>query len=288
MNNRFAGKTVIVTGASDGIGHRTAERFYEEGANVVLADIQDEKGEALAAQLGERAVFKHCDITSEADLEAVVALAEERFGGLDAVAHAAASAGSTKPYDQISVEEWDFGHALLLRAPMLVIKTAVPAMRRRGGGSIVLFSSAAVTNYRKTNPPMYTVMKSAVVALARFAALLYADDMIRVNVVIPGAVPTPISQKMAGYDQETADAMTPLMLDTWFRRTQPLPKPGSPDYLAEAVMFFASDQSQWITGADLRVDGGLSLERMLPVSEYKVAAEQAAAQVAAERAPTGA
>lgn len=281
MSTRFAGKSVIVTGGSDGIGRRTAQRFHEEGASVLIADIQDEKGQQLAAELGERAVFCHCDITEEEDIRAAVEMAESEFGKLDAISHCAAAAGSTKPFDQLSVEEWELAQRLLLRAPMLIVKHAVPAMRRNGGGSIVLFASAAVTNYQKLAPPAYTVLKSGVVALARFSALLYAEDMIRVNVVIPGAVPTPISQKMSGYDQETADAMTPLMLETWFKRIQPLPKPGSTDYLAEAVLFFAGDQSQWITGADLRVDGGLSLQRMVDAKEYGPAAEEAAAKVRA-------
>src|SRR4051812_6758164 len=183
------------------MGKATARRFVDEGARVIVADIQADKGAAVARDLGDAARFVHCDVRNEDQMREAVRGATESFGGLDIMFHLAATAGPQDAIHEISVEDWDDAAALLTRASMLAIKVAVPAMQARGGGSIILTSSAVAFRPRPTSPAAYVTAKAGILAMCKVAALRYAPDMIRVNSIVPGGFSTPIQIKRFGYSQ---------------------------------------------------------------------------------------
>jgi NAD(P)-dependent dehydrogenase (short-subunit alcohol dehydrogenase family) len=261
MTRRLEGKVAVVTGGADGMGKATARRFVQEGARVVIADVQEEKGAQVADELGDSARFVRCDVREEDDVAATVGVAVGHYGGLDIMQHFAATAGTQLSIDEMSVDEWDASQAILVRASMLVIKQAVPAMRVRGGGCVTLTSSAVAYLAKATNSAAYVTGKGAVVTLARIAALQYATDFIRINVIVPGAFSTPITLRGLGYSADMADKLVPHLEDLLYGKYQPLPRAGMTQDIASAALFLASDEASFITGADLRVDGGMSLQQ---------------------------
>lgn len=279
---RLQGKVAVITGAADGMGKAAAEKFVQHGARVVLLDIQRDKGSTVASALGEAAAFVEGDVRDEKSFEQAVAVATEKFGGLDIMYHNAGMPGPFVPLDLLEVEVWDNVQALLLRSSMLAIKSAVPALRVRGGGSIILTSSISAYNLKHGMDDAYAVAKGAVLYLNRIAAFKYAKDSIRVNTISPGGVATAIHIKGRGYSQEMADAMAPHLGEKLMKRFQPLPRAGTPEDVAAAALFFASDESQWITGVDMPVDGGLALNRETNDSDYQAALAEAEALASAE------
>lgn len=259
MAGRLEGKVAIITGGVSGMGLTAAELYVKEGAKVVVADIQVEKGLAMEKRLGGAMRFARCDIREEEDWKAAVAMAVDAFGGLDIMYHNAAAVGDNTPLDEISVTGWDDTQAMLVRASMLAIKHAIPPMRKRGGGSIILTSSASCMALGGSGPYAYTIGKGAVIHMGRYAALQLGKDLIRVNVIIPGAYPTSIWSGHVGGDANMGDAMD---LDlSRFARMQALPVAGDTKNIAEAAVYLGSDASAWVTGVALPVDGGLSLFR---------------------------
>lgn len=282
MEGRLAGQTAIVTGGSVGIGRAVVERFVREGATVVVADIQGDKGKELEQAFPQRVLYQECDVRVENELLQAVHLAESNFGRLDIMYHNAATTGSQDALDQLSVDDWDDSQAILVRASFLAVKVAVPSMRKNGGGSIVLTSSTAAVNLSSDIAIPYAVGKSAVITLTRMAALHYAKEMIRVNSIIPGVIPTTLAPMKAGYDKELAEKMVPHLGELLYKRFQPLPEAGRPDDIAAAAAFLASDEARFITGIGLRVDGGLSLERRISQRERAEALEEAAVRARLE------
>lgn len=279
---RLQGKVAVITGAADGMGKAAAEKFVQNGARVVVFDIQKDKGSAVASTLGESAAFIEGDVRDEQAFVRAVALATDKFGGLDIMYHNAGMPGPFVPLDLLEVEVWDNVQALLLRSSMLAIKTAVPALRARGGGSIILTSSVSPYNLKHGMDDAYAVAKGAVLHLNRIAAFKYAKDLIRVNTISPGGVATAIHIKGRGYSQEMADAMAPHLGEKIMKRFQPLPRAGTPEDVAAAALFFASDESGWITGVDMPVDGGLALNRETTDADYQVALAESEALALAE------
>lgn len=275
MANQLGGKVVVITGGVDGMGLAAVHRFVSEGAKVVVLDIQGEKGRALAETMPESVRFVEGDIRQEADFERAIGLAVDTFGGLDVMYHNAASPGSQAHVKDMTVEDWDDLQAMLYRASMLAVKTSIPAMQARGGGSIILTSSVSAYNLKHSYPIGYASAKGAVVYLTRMAALQCAPYKIRVNAIVPGGVATAIHLKRFGISQELADAMAPHMKELIFDRYQPFPVAGEPEDIAAAALFLASNESKWITGVDLPVDGGLSLERGITDEQYNVARMEA-------------
>jgi NAD(P)-dependent dehydrogenase (short-subunit alcohol dehydrogenase family) len=274
-------KVAIVTGGAAGIGRGGVERFVAEGARVVIADVDEQRGGSLAESLGERARFVPCDVTQEQDMSNAVAVAVEEFGGLDIMYHNAAVTAPTPPIEEISVESWDASAAALVRASFLAVKVAIAPMRERGGGSIILTSSVSVLNTLGTFPATYVTHKTAVLGLARIAALQLAPDMIRVNCLIPGAVASGMHFKRHGDSISDLEAATELLRRRVFDRFQPLPRAGEASDLAGAALFLASDDSAWVTGIELPVDGGLQHHRPLTTEEVR----NGTAQVARELNP---
>lgn len=248
---RLAGKRAIVTGGASGIGEAVVRRFAAEGAAVVVADVQEDAGRALEAELGPAVVFHRTDVTQAADVAAVVAFADGRLGGLDVVVN---NAGWVRVAVAIKADEDDFDRMLAtyLRAHFLMAKHALPVLIAGGGGSIVNMSSMQA--YRAI-PGRVGVQaaKGGICAMTRELALEYGPAGVRVNAVLPGLTMT----EKATIDY--AASASPDELDLR-RQCYPLRRFGRPEDIASAVLFLASDESSWITGIDLLVDGGISMQ----------------------------
>jgi NAD(P)-dependent dehydrogenase (short-subunit alcohol dehydrogenase family) len=257
---RLDGKVAVITGGASGMGAATVRRFVEEGARVVIADLQEAAGAALQAELGGEAVFCRTDVGREADVQAMIGLAVSRFGGLDILFNNAGFGGVAGPIDQTDMgEAYAVTVAGLLTGPILGIKHAVAPMRARGGGSII--STASVAGLRGgMGPHVYSALKAAVLGLTRSVAVELAVEGIRVNAICPGGIVTPIflgGRKLkAGANVSLEETLRPA-----FAQMQPIPRAGEPLDIANAALFLASDESGFITGHELVVDGGLTVGR---------------------------
>jgi NAD(P)-dependent dehydrogenase (short-subunit alcohol dehydrogenase family) len=187
---RLDGKVAIVTGGASGIGAATVRRFVGEGARVVVADINDDAGEALARSLGASAAFRHTDVTSLAEVEAAVAFAVQRWGGLDVIHNNAAATGGGYVAD-IEPDVWDWSVKLMMTAVFYGMRAAIPAMLARGGGSIISTSSVEGMFGEVMSAP-YCTAKAAIINLTRTVAIEYGRRNIRANCICPGAVDTPL------------------------------------------------------------------------------------------------
>ncbi|MBB4643011.1 SDR family NAD(P)-dependent oxidoreductase [Rhizorhapis suberifaciens] len=257
---RLSGKIAVVTGGVSGIALGVVEMYVAEGAKLIVADIQAEKGAQLEARFPGSVYFNRCDIRNEEDIARTMAMAEEKFGGLDIVLHAAASVDHKQKIADLTTEAWDDGQANLLRSHVMSIKHAIGPMQKRGGGSVILVSSAAAENFSPAASMVYVVCKGAVLYLARWAAFELASSNIRVNAIVPGAYATSMWGQLVGASKEVADIM-PAHLDEMMSGSQPLPKPGKPLDIAYAATYLGSDESAFVTGTHLAVDGGLSIFR---------------------------
>jgi NAD(P)-dependent dehydrogenase (short-subunit alcohol dehydrogenase family) len=255
---RLPDRIAIVTGGCSGIGEEVVLQFLAEGACVVVTDRQQPQGE-LAGRLGDRLCYVQADITIAEELARVFETAQQRFGGLDILVNNAGAGGTTARIVDMDVEGWDAMFALLVRAPMLAIKYGAPLMKPRGGGSIINVSSIAGLRTGLTAGAAYSVAKAAALKLTSTAALELAADNIRVNAMLPGAVATPIFAGGFGLSQEAGRKHLPEV-EAIYRHGQPLPVTGKPRHLAKTAVFLASDESEFITGVDIIVDGGLTLD----------------------------
>lgn len=253
MAGRMEGKVAIVTGGASGIGEAACRLFVAEGAaGVVIADINDSAGASLAAELAAGAgkvVFEHLDVSRESDWSRVVGDIRGRFGRLDVLVNNAGRGGPlSRPKVELTTEEgWDVTFATNAKGAFLGIKHAIPLMRAGGGGSIVNIASV-YSIIGEEYATAYAASKGAVRTLSRTAAIQYAPEGIRVNAVFPGFVETPMTRDLHAQPgvREKRTAMTPLG-----RLAQPLD-------IARAILFLASDESAYMTGSELVVDGGVS------------------------------
>jgi NAD(P)-dependent dehydrogenase (short-subunit alcohol dehydrogenase family) len=257
MGDRLKNKIAFITGACSGIGLRSVERFVEEGARVLAADIQDASGAALEARFKGALKFAHCDVTQPAQIEQALARAVAEFGGLDIVFNNAGAGGQRGGIEELTMEGWDQTQALLLRSVVAGTKFALPHLKARGGGAIVNTASisALAAGYAAL---AYSTAKAAVLHFTKLTAADLARHKIRVNAVVPGFIATSIFGISLGLDREGALKMA----DTLAERgadLQPVGRAGRPDDIAEAVLYFASDAAGFVTGAHLVVDGGLTI-----------------------------
>ena len=247
---RLAGKTAIVTGGASGIGAATVRLFVEEGARVLIADTQEERGQELAEKLGEAAGFLRVDVTLEHDIEAVVDECMTRWGRLDCMFNNAGFGGALGSIETTTVEEFDITFDVLLKGVFLGIKHAARVMRPRGAGSIL--STASVAGLKTgESPHLYSVAKAAVIHLTRSVALELGEHGIRVNCICPGIVATPLA---AGSPKATPEFLEKLAHS--LARAQALGRIGQPEDIARAALWLASDDAEWITGHAQVVDGG--------------------------------
>lgn len=257
MAGKLEGKVALVTGGASGIGLGTVELFLAEGAQVVCADMQDEKGRMLEQRFPGRLAYAHCDVTSDDDLGAAVALARSSFGGLDVLFNNAGAVGLLGNVADITVEGWDRTFALLVRAPALALRHAVPLMLVRGGGSVI--NTASIAGLQAGWGPLaYSSAKAAVIHLSRCAAAELSPQGIRVNAICPGLIATSIFGAALGMPRAAADQMAARVAEN-AASAQPIRKPGLPQDIAAAALFLASDDSAFVTGTHIVVDGGITV-----------------------------
>jgi NAD(P)-dependent dehydrogenase (short-subunit alcohol dehydrogenase family) len=257
MAGRLDGKVAIVTGGCSGIGLATVELFVAQGARVVAADLQAEKGDMLERRFPGQVRFARCDVTVEADLAAAVGLAAEAFGGLDILFNNAGHGGTPGGIEDMTAQGWDATFALLLRAPVLAMKHALPLMRARGGGSVI--NTASVAGLQAGFGPLaYSTAKAAVIHLSRCAAAELSPQGIRVNAICPGLIATSIFGASLGLPREVADQMAARVAEVG-PKLQPTAKAGLPEDIARVALYLASDDSAFVTGTHLVVDGGLTI-----------------------------
>jgi NAD(P)-dependent dehydrogenase (short-subunit alcohol dehydrogenase family) len=264
---RLDGKRAVITGAASGIGEATARLFVTEGARVLLADVDTERGSRLASELGERATFVATDVSREPDVEAAVRTCVRVFGGLDVMFNNAGVPGSIGSIEDIEVATWDHTVGVHLRGVFLGIRAAARVMRPQGSGSIINTSSVASFRANLAGHD-YSAAKAGIRQLTVTAANELGEHGVRVNAVCPGAVATAIFGRAAGLNsdeaQRTVEFMTEALSDT-----APIRRAGQPTDIAEAVLWLASDAASFVNGQAIAVDGGLltgSLRRNRPAT----------------------
>jgi 3alpha(or 20beta)-hydroxysteroid dehydrogenase len=241
---RLEGKVCLITGASQGQGAAEARRFVAEGGTVVLADVQDDAGVALAAELGDKATFRHLDVTDESGWTAVVDETVADHGGIDVLVNNAALFKAT-PLAELTVDLFQQMVLVNQIGPFLGIRAVMPAMASRGAGSIINISSVGGLS-GQAKMTAYVSTKFALRGISRSAAIELAPSGIRVNAILPGTIDTP---PLASMRPQRREAMLASI---------PLGRMGRPQEVAELAVFLASDESSYCTGGEYVVDGGLS------------------------------
>ena len=246
---RLDGKAALISGGARGMGASEARMFAAEGAAVLIGDILDEEGEATAADIrasGGQCHYERLDVTSESEWRDAVASATSRFGKLDVLVNNAGIGSSPFPIHEEPLELWDKTIDVNLKGVFLGTRCAIPAMRESGGGSIINISSQLGIVAVPYNGAAYQTAKGGVRILTKAAALQYAADGIRVNSVHPGPITTEMTR--AGRDD-------PERLSIMLARI-PMGRYGEPEEVAHAVVYLASDESTFVTGSEVVVDGG--------------------------------
>lgn len=256
------GKVALVTGAASGIGAACARTLAREGAKVLLTDLDDARGEALAAAIreaGGEAAYLHQDVTDEDRWIEVVAAAEQRFGRLDVLVSNAGIGIMTSIVD-MTLADWRRQMAINVDGVFLSVKHAIPAMRRAGGGSIVLISSVAGLR-GSAGLAGYSASKGAVRLFAKSVALECARENIRCNSVHPGIIETPIWEKIP-VGAAGSGRNAPLDPRAIALASVPTGVLGQPQDIADGVLFLASDQSRYVNGSELVIDGAQTAGRV--------------------------
>ena len=261
MTGRLEGKVAVITGGASGIGAATAALFVEEGARVVIGDLQAEVGEETAGRLGTNCAFQPCDVSKEADVAALVAAATSRWGTLDVIYNNAGFGGALGPIESLSEDDIDITFDVLLKGVLFGMKHAAPVMKAQESGSIISTASVAgmLTGY---GPHLYNVAKAAVIHLTRSVANELAEQNIRVNCICPGFIATPLAANspISVRGREAAEERMQRMRDQ-SALAQPLARVGEASDIAKAALFLASEDSAWITGTEMVVDGGFHIGR---------------------------
>lgn len=255
---RLEGKVALITGGASGMGKVAAALFAREGAKVVLTDVADDQGEATAEEIrraGGEAAYVHADVSREADAEAMVDAAVERFGGLHVLYN---NAGVMLPEDGSvdATEErvWDITLGVNVKGVAFGCKYGVPAMIASGGGSIVNVASFVAWMGAATSQTAYTSSKGAVLAMTREIAVEYARRGVRCNALCPGPIETPLLMQLLSDDAKRQRRFVHI----------PMGRLGQAEELAKAALFLASDDSSFMTGASLIVDGGITAAYVTP------------------------
>jgi NAD(P)-dependent dehydrogenase (short-subunit alcohol dehydrogenase family) len=254
MTGRVAGKVAVITGGASGLGEATARLFASEGAQVIIADIQGDRGKGVAASLGNDTHFEHCDVTKESDVGHLVDTAVERFGRLDVMFNNAGIIGAIGPIDQLDADEYDFTMAVLLRSVAFGMKHAARVMKPQRRG--VILSTSSIAGLRaKLGPHTYSAAKAAVLSLTQSVAAELGAWGIRVVAVVPGKHATPMTADVMLGDATAVDAT----VERFREQGTPLAdRPGVATDIAHAALWLASDDAGFVSGHALVVDGGLT------------------------------
>jgi NAD(P)-dependent dehydrogenase (short-subunit alcohol dehydrogenase family) len=255
------GKVAVITGSTSGIGARTAELFVAEGARVVLAGRREERGRQMERALGGAASFIRTDVTSESDVEAMIAHAVRTFGRLDCLMNNAGIGSGYQDIDKVDLARFDATIAVHVRGPLATMKYAVPIMAAQGNGSII--NVASVNGVRAgLGGHYYSAAKAALIQLTRCVAMEVGEKGIRLNTISPGPIATGAFGKGGAIGPDEADNSVEIasaaIADVVLSRYQPLQRVGTMDDIAQAALFLASDASRLVSGVDLVVDGGMS------------------------------
>ncbi len=255
--NRVAGKVAVVTGGALGIGRASAIRLAEEGAAVAVLDINDDAGKAVAAEIegsGGQAGYWHVDVADEEAIRQCYEEVAERFGGLHVLVNNAGIAGVDKPTDEVSREEWETLFNINVTGVFLCTKHAIGHMRKAGSGSIINLSSIYGLIGAADLPP-YHASKGAVRLMSKNDALFYASENIRVNSIHPAYIWTPLVEDLGKQHPDGVEAFRKLLDDK-----HPIGHVGEPDDIAWGVVYLASDESKFVTGSELIIDGGYTAQ----------------------------
>ena len=251
--NRLSGKCAIVTGDAVGIGRACVERMAEEGAKVAIFDVLDAEGTALAAKLsarGHTVTYQHIDVTDDAGMKSAIDTAAGKLGGLHVMVNNAGISGIPKPTDQVTEAEWDRVQAVNVKGVFFGTKHAIPHMRAARNGSIINLSSIAGLFGIGGIAP-YHASKGAVRLMSKNDAITYAPEKIRVNSIHPAYIWTPMVEnhlRATSPDLEAAKVAAGA--------AHPIGHMGEPDDIAWAVVWLASDEAKFVTGAEIVIDGG--------------------------------
>lgn len=247
---RLQGKVAAITGGASGIGAGTVRRFVDEGAKVLIADLDEAKGTALAAELGTSAAFLRTDVSKEEDVAAMIAETTDRFGRIDVLFNNAGFGGALGPIESTTVDDYDLTMDVLVKSVFLGMKHVAPVMKAQGGGSII--STASVAGRRAGYAPhLYSMAKAAVIHLTTSVALELGEHNVRVNAICPGFIATPLAAGRPDADESQIEQMRAAGA-----ASQVLGRVGEPSDIAGMALFLAGDESQWITGQSFVVDGG--------------------------------
>ena len=259
---RLDGKVCIITGATSGIGRRTAELFVAEGARVVAAGRRADLGAALEKELGaERLLFQRTDVTQEAEFKALIDACVAKWGRVDCLFNNAGGPAPVGGIETVPVDGFDAAMASLVRSVMLGMKHVTPVMVKQGSGSIINNGSVAARRAGMSSSMIYSAAKAAVNHLTVCVAMQLGEKNIRVNSISPGGIATGIFGKALGLSHEEAEKTAETMKSV-FAANQPIPRAGLTDDIAQAAVFLASNDSSFVNGHDLVVDGGLVGGRM--------------------------
>lgn len=253
-NGSYTGKVAFVTGAASGIGRATALAFAREGASVVVTDVSEQSNQETARLIekeGGRAIAVRCDVTQVKDVKAALAKAVEAFGRLDfAFNNAGIEPRRSAPTAEYEEEEWNRILDINLRGVFLCMKCEIPLILKQGGGAIVNTSSGAGIVGIKGSPA-YTAAKHGVIGLTRAAALDYAAQNIRINVVCPGYIDTPMMDRFTG---GTPEGRAKVIAE------EPVGRMGKPEEIAAAVLWLCSDSAAFMIGHAMVIDGGQTVQ----------------------------
>ncbi|MDX1715809.1 MAG: glucose 1-dehydrogenase [Anderseniella sp.] len=245
---RLVGKTAIVTGGASGFGEGIVRRFIEEGCKVVIADINDQLGEQVADDIGSACIYCHCNVTSADDLNAAAQLATDSFGSLDIMVNNAGMPQTNQPMLDVDEDTFQKIFDVNVKSIFLSAKAVVPIMREQGSGSIINTASSAALRPRP-GLVWYNASKGAATTMTKAMAIELAPDQIRVNALCPVAGDTPMLGAFMG--GEITNEMKSAFISTI-----PMGRFSTPRDMANAALFFASDDSEFITGVCMEVDGG--------------------------------
>jgi len=265
MSGRLRDKVAVITGGTSGIGKRTAEIFVEEGASVLVAARREKDGHELTEKLGDKAAFLKTDVSSETDVKRMVDYAVERFGHLDCLFNNAGVPAPIGGIASIQSKDYEYAMSVLLGGVFLGMKHAAQLMCAQSSGSIINTGSVAgiLAGYSSI---VYSAAKAAVIHLTKAVAMELGESNVRVNCISPGGIATGIFGKALGLPRNQAEK-TAEMMKLPLADLQPIRRSGIVDDIAKAAVFLASDESTFINGHNLVVDGGLTCGRLWSVQQ---------------------